>query len=123
MEEELEKHLLIDVARLDSEGETLEGEVDIIDLEEEFVHPFGGVRYRLKVQAFGTELVVQGHLEQDFDLTCSRCDQDFDTTIKVDDFCVASAFKVKDTVIVPAVLIVSNECSLRVCRKCGLSCS
>ena len=89
MEEELEKKLLIDVARLDSEGETLEGEVDIIDLEEEFVHPFGGVRYRLKVQAFGTELVVQGHLEQDFDLTCSRCDQDFDTTIKVDDFCVS----------------------------------
>ena len=47
MEEELETKLLVDVARLDPEGETLEGEVDIIDLDEPFVKPFGGVRYRL----------------------------------------------------------------------------
>ena len=64
----------------------LEGEVDIIDLDEEFVKPFGGVRYRLTAQLFGTELLVRGHLEQDFDLVCSRCGKDFDTTIKVDDF-------------------------------------
>lgn len=89
MEAELEKKLLIDVARLESEGEILEGEVDIVDLDEEFVHPFGGVRYRLKAQLFNTELVVQGHLEQDFDLVCSRCDREFDTTVKVDDFCVS----------------------------------
>ena len=86
MEEELETKLLVDVARLDPEGETLEGEVDIIDLDEPFVKPFGGVRYRLTAQLFGTEVLVRGHLEQDFDLVCSRCGETFDTTIKVDDF-------------------------------------
>lgn len=83
---ELETKLVIDVSRLDPEGETIEGEVDCVDLDEEFVHPFGGIRYRLDVQLIGTELLVRGHLEQDFELVCSRCGEDFDDTIKVDDF-------------------------------------
>ena len=82
----MEDRLLIDVARLDPDGEELSGEVDIIDLEEEFVRPFGGVRYRLTAQVIGTELLVRGHLEQDFTLVCSRCGRDFDDTVKVDDF-------------------------------------
>ncbi len=86
MDSELETKLLIDVARLDPEGEELSGEVDIVDLDEPYVKPFGGVRYSLKAQLFGTELLVRGHLEQDFDLMCSRCGEWFDTTIKVDDF-------------------------------------
>ncbi len=85
MQEEAPK-LLVDVARLAPEGEELAGEADIIDLDEEFVKPFGGVRYRLKTQLFGDELLVRGHLEQDFTLVCSRCDRDFDTTVAVDDF-------------------------------------
>ena len=84
-----EAKLLVDVARLAPEGEELTGEADIIDLDEEFVKPFGGVRYRLKAQLFGNELLVCGHLEQDFTLVCSRCDRDFDTTISVDDFTVS----------------------------------
>ena len=94
--QELETKLLIDVARLDPEGEVLEGEVDIVDLHEPFVRPFGGVRYRLTAQLFGTELLVRGHLEQDFDLTCSRCGEDFDTTIKVDDFTTSVEVSEKD---------------------------
>lgn len=85
----MESRLLIDVARLKPEGETFEGEVDIIDLDEEFVKPFGGVRYSLKAQLFGSELLVRGRLEQDFDLVCSRCGRDFDTTVKVEDFMVS----------------------------------
>ena len=87
--EEEPERLLVDVARLDADGEELEGEVDIIDLDEEFVHPFGGIRYSLKAQQFGTEVLVRGHLEQDFTLVCSRCGEDFDTTVKVDDFTVS----------------------------------
>ena len=83
---ELEKKLMVDVARLAEEGETLEGEVDIVDLDEEFVKPFGGVRYRLFARMYGSELLVRGSLEQDFDLVCSRCGRDFDTTVKVPDF-------------------------------------
>ena len=84
--EEAEAKLVVDVSRLASEGETLEGEVFCVDIDEEFVRPFGGVRYRLGVQLFGTELLVRGRLEQAFDLVCSRCGEDFDTTIKVEDF-------------------------------------
>lgn len=86
MDVENDNRLLIDVARLAPGGETVEGEVDAIDLEEEFVHPFGGIRYALDVKLFGTELLVRGRLEQDFTLACSRCGRDFDTTVKVEDF-------------------------------------
>ena len=82
----MDEKLEIDVSRLAPEGEVLEGEADIVDLDEEFVKPFGGVRYRLTAQLFGTELLVKGSMEQDFDLVCSRCGKEFDTTIKVADF-------------------------------------
>ena len=85
-ESEQESRLAVDVTRLDPDGEVLEGELFCVDVDEEFVHPFGGVRYRLDVRLFGTELLVRGRLEQDFDLVCSRCGEDFDTTIKVEDF-------------------------------------
>ena len=87
--DELDNKLLIDVARIDPEGEEFEGEVDCVDIDEEFVKPFGGIRYRLTAQLFGTELLVRGHLEQDFDLVCSRCGKEFDTTVHVDDFTVS----------------------------------
>ena len=85
-ESEQESRLSVDVTRLDPDGEVLEGELFCVDVDEEFVHPFGGVRYRLDVRLFGTELLVRGRLEQDFDLVCSRCGEDFDTTVKVEDF-------------------------------------
>lgn len=85
----MDEKLIIDASRIDPAGEELSGEVAAVDLDEEFVKPFGGVRYRLKAQVFGTELLVCGHLEQDFDLVCSRCGRDFDDTVKVDDFTVS----------------------------------
>ena len=88
-EEEVPSRFVIDLARLDPEGEVLEGEADIVDIDEPYVQPFGGVRYRLTAQVFGSELLVRGHLEQDFDLVCSRCGKDFDTTVSVDDFTVS----------------------------------
>ena len=81
-----EERILIDVARLSEEGESFSGEADIVDLDEEFVRPFGGVRYALEAKVYGAELLVKGRLEQDFDLVCSRCGRDFDTTVKVEDF-------------------------------------
>ena len=85
----MDEKLVIDASRLAEEGEVLEGEVDCVDIDEEFVKPFGGIRYRLKAQAIGGELLVRGHLEQDFELVCSRCGRDFDDTVEVDDFTVA----------------------------------
>jgi uncharacterized metal-binding protein YceD (DUF177 family) len=89
LEEEVAGKLVIDLSRLNPKGETIEGEVDAVGLDEEFVKSFGGVRYRLRAEIFGTELLVRGVLEQDFDLVCSRCGKDFDDTVKVDDFTVS----------------------------------
>lgn len=88
-ENEVPTRLTVDLSRLDPDGETLEGEADIVDLDEPYVQPFGGVRYRLFAQPVGTELLVRGALEQDFDLVCGRCGGDFDTTVRVDDFTVS----------------------------------
>ena len=86
MDAELEERLEIDLAAVPPEGGTVEGEADIVDYDDEFVHPFGGVRYSLFAQVVGSELLVRGRLEQDFDLVCSRCGRDFDATSKVEDF-------------------------------------
>ena len=82
----MDEKLVIDASRLDPEGVELTGEVDAVDICETLVKPFGGIRYRLHAQLFGKELLVRGHLEQDFDLVCSRCGKDFDDTVSVDDF-------------------------------------
>ena len=82
----MEAKLTIDTSRIDPDGETIEGKVECVDLDEPFVKAFGGVRYGLTLQVFGTELLVRGKLEQDFDLVCSRCGKDFDDTVKVGDF-------------------------------------
>ena len=86
MQEEALNRLVVDVTRLDPDGETLEGEVECVDIFEEFVKPFGGVRYSLEARICGGELLVKGALEQDFSLVCSRCGGDFDDTVKVPDF-------------------------------------
>ena len=85
----MDEKLVIDASRLDPEGVELTGEVDAVDICETLVKPFGGIRYRLHAQLFGKELLVRGHLEQDFDLVCSRCGKDFDDTVSVDDFTVS----------------------------------
>lgn len=82
----MENKLTVEVFRLAKDGETLEGEVDCVDIDEELVKPFGGVRYRLEAKLYGKEFLARGHLEQDFDLVCCRCGKDFDTTVSVDDF-------------------------------------
>jgi uncharacterized metal-binding protein YceD (DUF177 family) len=82
----MDEKFVVDIARLKEEGETFRGEVDAVDIDEEFVSPFGGIRYELEVRLYGRELLVKGSLEQDFDLVCSRCGKDFDDTVKVADY-------------------------------------
>ena len=88
----MDEKLIIDVARLDKEGEDLEGVIDdaVLELEGgELLHPFAGIRYNLFAQQLGTELLVRGSLSQDFDAVCSRCGADFDFTVTVPDFTVS----------------------------------
>ncbi len=84
----METKLIVDVARMDREGEELSGALDdsVLELDDPYVKPFAGLRYELGVMLFGRELLVRGRLEQDFTAVCSRCGQDFDFTVKVPDF-------------------------------------
>lgn len=84
----MDEKLVIDVARLDPDGEDYAGVLDdaVLEMDGELLRPFGGIRYELFVQQFGTELLVRGTLAQDFDAVCARCGGDFDFTTTVDDF-------------------------------------
>ena len=43
--------------------------------------------------------------------------------VKVNNLSIASAFKVKYSVVIPSVLVITDQKTLRICRKCCLSCS
>ena len=62
----MEEKLIIDVARLGAEGESLSGEIDdaVLEMDGELLRPFGGIRYSLSAQLFGSELLVRGTLAQ-----------------------------------------------------------
>ena len=47
----------------------------------------------------------------------------FRLDIKVDNLSVASTLEVEYTVIIPAVLIITDQKTLRVCGKCSLTCT
>ena len=96
MDAEEDSRLLLDVARLDPEGEDFEGEADVVCLDEPYVKSFGPARYAFRAQLFGQELLVRGRLEQDFDLVCGRCGKDFDITVKVEDFTASFEVSPKD---------------------------
>ena len=43
--------------------------------------------------------------------------------IKSDNLCITSTLEVEDTVVIPTVLIITDQKSLRICRKCCLTCT
>ncbi len=82
----MDDKIVIDVARLDPEGETLSGEADIVKLDEEFVKSKGPAKYSLHARMFGDELLVKGRLEQAWTMVCSRCARDFESVTVVEDY-------------------------------------
>ncbi|MCQ2395109.1 MAG: DUF177 domain-containing protein [Kiritimatiellae bacterium] len=93
---EMQEKVLIDVARLDKDGENYTGVLDdaVLEMTGDLLRPFAGIRYDLFVQLFGTELLVRGTIAQDFDAVCCRCGGDFDFTTTVDDF--TASFEVNE---------------------------
>src|SRR5699024_3750798 len=43
--------------------------------------------------------------------------------VQVDNFCVASALEVEHAVVIPAMLVITDEKSLGICGQCCLTCS
>lgn len=80
---ETQARLIVDVARLDPEGEIIKGELsqDVLELgETEQVLPAGPVYYRLFAEPAGDELLVRGKLELPCRSICSRCAKEFEVT-------------------------------------------
>jgi uncharacterized protein len=77
---ETQARLIVDVARLDEDGERMAGEipVEVLDLGGSEVYSLaGGLAYDLFVQALGTELLVRGTLKLPLNCVCIRCGGDF----------------------------------------------
>ena len=83
------ERLVIDVARLDGEGESFRGEIPAAALDydpDDFLfQPASGLRYNLFVQLMGAELLVRGRAEEDFTCRCVRCCRPFDWTAADDE--------------------------------------
>lgn len=88
MPEEVNR-LIIDVARLDRDGENITGETDegLLELDNDpYITPEGGIFYDLFATVLGDELLVRGSVGQDAVCICARCGEEFETTVKDDDF-------------------------------------
>ena len=119
----MEKELKVYLSSIGKDGEELSGVLDdsIYGIEDEFLRPFAGLRYELGVQLFGSELLVRGRIEQDFEAACSRCGKDFDFTVKVPDFATSIAVdEKKEYIDLTAELresILLNLSTYPVCRE------
>lgn len=76
--------LVIDIARLDRDGESVQGEIPaaVLDYDPNDIlfQPAGPLRYDLHVQQLGGELLVRGRVSEDFTCVCVRCGRDFPWT-------------------------------------------
>ena len=91
----METELNVYLSEVTDDGLELSGTLDdsIYGFEDEFLKPFAGLRYELGVLHVGSELLVRGKIEQDFEAACSRCGEYFDFTVKIDDFAASFAFE------------------------------
>jgi uncharacterized protein len=80
-------HLKIDLAALPDEGKSITGELagDIFDLPAGDARAVGPLEYDLRVQRFGSELLLTGSLSAPFEFTCVRTLHPFVQTIRLAD--------------------------------------
>ena len=118
--------LIVDLNRLDADGELFEGETseDVIALEEnEFFKSSGGIAYKLTIQALGSELLVRGSLVQKFVCRCAMCDKSFNLEVKESDF--IDSFEISDENAFPDLTYAIREAiilNLPAYPRCSESC-
>lgn len=84
--------MILDVARMDLEGEDFEGEDPLEILEWDFeaehlFYPVAPVRYRLHAQLTGDEILVTGSVWTRFGGMCTRCGGELDIEVREDEVC------------------------------------
>lgn len=131
---ETQARLIVDVARLDEDGERMAGEipVEVLDLGASEVYSLaGGLAYDLFVQALGTELLVRGTLKLPLNCVCVRCggyftvvaqDLKFVTSIEISDSTdfLDLTDEVREAIILalPGYPVCSDTCK-GLCMTCG----
>ena len=85
------ERLVIDLALLPEDGQLLEDDLSttIFDLPENDAKPLGPLTFRLQVQRFGDELLLQGHLQAPFEFLCVRTLTPFKKTISLPEAAIA----------------------------------
>ena len=85
--------MIIDVARLNAEGETLAGADPAAILEwdpaDELLQPSGDVSYRLRAERLLSELLVRGSVWASFTGVCTRCGGSMTLAVEDREFCVS----------------------------------
>lgn len=84
-------HLMIDLANLPEEGQSLTGELpgEIFDLPKGDAQSVGPLEYSLWVQRFDSELLLTGMLAAPFEFTCVRTLHPFVQTIRLNSAAVS----------------------------------
>jgi uncharacterized protein len=97
----MENELIVYLSEVKDDGLELSGTLDdsIYGFEDEYLKPFAGLRYELGVLNVGSELLVRGKIEQDFESVCSRCGEDFDFTVKIPNFTASFAINEKTEIV------------------------
>ena len=75
------------------------------------------------VSEINLAVLINSHVLKESVTSDGTVDIRFRLFVEVDDLSVATAFEVEDTVVVPAVLVVTDEETLRIGRKGGLASS
>ncbi len=128
--------LIVDVARLDSAGEWYRGETapELLELgESDYTKAEGGMRYDLKVELIGQELLVRGSVRQRLTCVCSRCADTFAMEAVDDEFVQSyevdaeTAFvdlteAVRESILLAlfSYPVCSTACK-GICMKCGVN--
>ena len=79
---ETQGRLIVDIARIDKDGERYAGvlSAEILELgDSEILSPSGGIEYDLFIQLLGQELLVRGKVRQRLTCLCVRCAADFES--------------------------------------------
>ena len=80
-----------------------------------------GVLSHAAVGKVDPAILIQGDVLKQGIPSDGVVDVRFALLIQVDDLCIAAAFEVEDTVVIPAVFIITDEKSLRIGGKGGLA--